>query len=86
MSVFFQVIDRTSGNVVKDYETEAAALDELGAVVRAHGIDEVQDFALLMFEEGVPTKAAMGDELMALLKASDSQRKGGHAISAGIAR
>lgn len=73
MSVFFQVIDRTSGNVIKDYETEAAALNELEAVARAYGFDEIRDYALLTFQDGLPTHAAMEDELVALVQAIKPQ-------------
>ncbi|MBA3450729.1 MAG: hypothetical protein H0T18_05905 [Chloroflexia bacterium] len=65
MSVFFALIDRSSGNVIKDYETEAAALVELEAVVRDYGVDEIRDFALLEYQDGVPIQAAMDDELIA---------------------
>lgn len=71
MRVFFEVIDRTTGNLIKDYETKAAALSELEAVARAHGFDEIRDYALLMFEDGIPSEAAIEDELVALVKAVD---------------
>jgi len=86
MSVFFQLIDRTSGNVIKDYETEAAALLELDAVARAHGFDEIRDFALLTFQDGLPTYAAMEDELVALVRAIDPQHRNVETAAAGTAR
>ncbi len=73
MSVFYELIDRTSGNVIKDYESEAAALYELEAVVRAYGFDEIRDFALLRFQDGLPTRAVLEDDLIALVKATDPQ-------------
>lgn len=86
MSVFFELIDRMSGNVIKDYETQAAALHELDAVVRAHGFDEIRDFALLTFKNGSPIHAVMEDELVALVQAIDPQFWGDEAAMAGVAR
>ena len=86
MSVFFQLIDRTSGNVIKDYETEAAALTELEAVARAYGLDEIRDYALLTFRDGLPAHAAMEDELVALVHAIDPQFWGVATAVAGVAR
>ncbi|HET7603711.1 MAG TPA: hypothetical protein VFK36_11885 [Gemmatimonadales bacterium] len=86
MSEFFQLIDRTTGNVIKDYETEAAALNELETVARTHGLEEIRDFALLEFRDGLPIRAAMEEELAALVQAIDPQFWGVKTAAAGVAR
>jgi hypothetical protein len=86
MSVFFQLIDRTSGNVIKDYETEDAALGELDVVARTYGFDELRDLALLTFENGLPVHSAMEDELVALVQAIDPHFWCVEAAAAGAAR
>jgi hypothetical protein len=85
MSVFFELIDRTTGNVIKDYETAAAAFHELDGVAREHGFDEIRDYALLTFQDGSPIHAAMEDELIALVQAIDPQYWGVE-TAAGAAR
>lgn len=86
MSVFYQLIDRMTGNVIKDYETETDALKELDVVGREHGFDEIRDYALLTFEDGSPIHAAMEGELVALVQALDPQFWGVEAATAGAAR
>lgn len=86
MSVFYQLIDRMSGNVIKDYETEADALKELDVVAREHGFDEIRDYALLRFEDGSPVNAAMEDGLVALVQALDPRYWGVKTAIAGTAR
>jgi len=67
MTVFFQLMDTTSGNVIRDYDTEDDALDELRGVARNYGLDEIRELALLRFEDGRPILVAMGNELIAHL-------------------
>lgn len=67
MTVFFQLMDTTSGNVIRDYDTENEALDELRGVARSYGLEEIRGLALLKFEDGHPTLVAMDDELIAYL-------------------
>ena len=67
MTIFFQLIDATSGNVIRDYDTEDDALDELRDVALNDGLDDVRSLALLKFEDGRPTLVAMGNELITLL-------------------
>ncbi len=67
MAIFFQLLDRTSGNVIRDYDTEDDAFDELRDVAQNYGQDEIRGLALLKFEDGRPTLVAMYDELIARL-------------------
>jgi hypothetical protein len=67
MTAFFQLIDATSGNVIRDYVTEDDALDDLRGVARNDGLEEIGGLALLRFEEDHPTLVAMGDGLIARL-------------------
>jgi hypothetical protein len=67
MSVFFQLLDRSSGNVIKDYPSKEAALEELRGVAQEHGVDELRTLALLKFQDGHPTLVAMEEDLIVLL-------------------
>jgi hypothetical protein len=67
MIVFYQLLDRSLGNVIKDYPTEEAALEELRGVGQEYGVDEMRSLALLKFEDGHPTLVAMDDDLIALM-------------------
>jgi hypothetical protein len=67
MTVFFELMDRSSGNVIRDYDTEDAALEELRDVAQKYGLDEIRGLALLRFEDGRPSLVAMDDELIARL-------------------
>lgn len=67
MAVFFQLMDKTSGNVIRDYDTEDEALAELREVAQNYGPDDIRGLALLKFEDGHPTLVAMDDDLIARL-------------------
>jgi hypothetical protein len=67
MDVFFQLLDRSSGNVIKDYPSQEAALEELRRLGTEYGVEELRTLALLRFQDGQPSLVAMEDDLVALL-------------------
>lgn len=71
MSVFFELLDTSSGNFVKDFETEREAFEALEAVGREYGREQLRGLALLCFQNGHPTLIARDDDLVALLNADE---------------
>lgn len=80
MNTFYEVLDTSTGNVIKDYPTEEAALEELGNIVEAYGVDEIRDFALPRFEHGRPTLIAKEEELVARLRSRKPTRQPGDPV------
>ena len=68
MSMFYQLLDRSSGNVITEFDTEEEAFAALCRVGRDHGLEELQHLALLRFEDGHPSLIAMEDELLARVR------------------
>jgi hypothetical protein len=64
MSVFYQLLDVLSGNIVTEFETEEEAIAALCRVGRDHGLAEIDHLALLRFEDGHPSLVAMDDDLV----------------------
>ncbi len=75
MNTFYEVLDRSTGNVVKDYPTEEAAFKELESIVQTYGVEEIKDFALLRFQDGKPTLVAMEEALIARLQCDETMRQ-----------
>lgn len=68
MKTFYEIIDGSSGNVIKDYPSEEAALAELTIIVETHGISEIRDLVLMRFDDGQPSLVAAEEGLVALLE------------------
>ena len=68
MSVFYQVLDVSSGNVITDFDTEEDAFVAMCRVGQKHGLAELAHLALLRFEDGHPSLVAMEDELLARVR------------------
>jgi hypothetical protein len=66
MSMFFELLDTSSGNLIKEFETEREAIDALRAVGHEYGVEHLRHLALLCFQNGHPTLVARDDELVAL--------------------
>jgi hypothetical protein len=65
MDRYFELIDRASGTMLKDYGTELEALRDLKAYGREHGQEGLKGLALLLVENDRPSLVAMEDELIA---------------------
>jgi hypothetical protein len=72
MDRYFELIDRASGTMLKDYGTEMEALRDLKAFGREHGREGLKGLALLLVEDDRPTLVAMEDELIARVERSES--------------
>jgi hypothetical protein len=69
MKVYFELLDTASGMMLKAYDTEAEALEDLRAFGREHGKDQLRGLALLRVVDDRPSLIAMDDQLVTLLYA-----------------
>jgi hypothetical protein len=72
MSTYFELLDRASGTMLKDYDTEAEALDDLRAFGREHGQAQLQGLALLRISDDRPVLVAMDDDLITRVAQSEA--------------
>lgn len=72
MSTYFELLDRESGTMLKDYATEADALEDLRAFGREHGQAQLRGLALLRVSDDRPSLLAMDDDLIALVAQSET--------------
>ena len=70
MTVFYELFDLATGNVIDDFATEEDALEALRAAACEHGLAAISDIALLRYEDGHPTLAAMERDLVAQVSES----------------
>jgi hypothetical protein len=73
MVSYYELFDLASGNVIEDYDRESDAIAALVEVVRAHGIQAIETFALTVVKSGHPTLIAMEDDLVSLVERAMSQ-------------
>jgi hypothetical protein len=71
MSIYYELLDKESGTLLNEYETEAAALDDLRAFGLQHGQDQLQGLALLRVSDEQPKLVAMDQELIARVSQSE---------------
>ena len=72
MSIYFELLDRASGTMLKDYGTEADALEDLRAFGREHGQDHLRGLALLRVADDRPLLVAMDDDLITRVAQSEA--------------
>ena len=65
MTVFYELFDLATRNVLEDFATEEDALEALYAAKREHGSAAISDVALLRYDDGHPTLVAMEHDLVA---------------------
>jgi hypothetical protein len=63
MSMFFQLLDVTTGNLVTEFQSEDEAIAALSAVQVEEGDEPILDFALFRFDNGHPSLVAKRGEL-----------------------
>jgi hypothetical protein len=71
MRTYFELLDRATGTMLKDYATEADALQDLRAFGREHGQAQLQGLALLHVSDDRPVLVAMDAELVARVEQSE---------------
>ena len=64
MTTYFELFDQTSGMLLKEYETEDAAWEDLHQFATEHGHDAVSGLALLKVSTDKPSLVAMGEDLV----------------------
>jgi hypothetical protein len=67
METFYEVLDGSTGNVIKDYPSEEAAIAELTLIANTYGVDEIKRLVLMRFEDGRPSLVAADEDLIARL-------------------
>jgi hypothetical protein len=72
MSTYFELLDRASGTMLKDYDTEADALEDLRAFGLEHGQAQLQGLALLRVSDDRPVLVAMEADLVARVAQSEA--------------
>lgn len=71
MNVYFELLDTESGTLLKDYDTEIDALNDLQAFGREHGPEQLKGLALLRISNDLPSLIARDDALIALVHAKE---------------
>lgn len=64
MKVFYELSDLRSGNVMANYSREEDAWLALAEIARDQGLDQINELALLRFEDGHPVLVAMDEQLV----------------------
>lgn len=64
LDAYFELFDLASGNVIEDYARESDAIDALIQVVRNHGSQAIETFALTHVVNGKPALIAMQADLV----------------------
>jgi hypothetical protein len=64
MSIFFQLLDVTTGNLITEFQSEDEAISALIAVQVEEGDEPILDFALFRFDNGRPSLVAKRGELV----------------------
>ncbi len=71
MDEFYELLDQKSGTLLKEYETEQAALRDLRAFSHEHGRDSLRGLALLRVVNDDSTLVAMDVDLIEHVKRSE---------------
>ncbi len=71
MNVYIELLDMASGMMLKAYDTEADAFEDLTAFGCEHGNDHLRGLALLRVFDDRPSLIAMDDDLITLLYAKE---------------
>lgn len=64
MSVFFHLLDLTTGNLVTEFRSEDEAISALNAIQVEEGDQPILDLALFRFHNGQPSLVAKQGELL----------------------
>lgn len=75
MKRFYEIIDGSTGNVIKDFPSEETAFAELTIIVETYGEAEIKDLVLMRFDDGQPSLVAAEEDLVSLLAAEATRRR-----------
>jgi hypothetical protein len=70
MTIFYELFDLATGNVIDDFAAEEDALEALRTAECEHGLAAISDVALLRYKDGHPTLVAMERDLVARVSES----------------
>ncbi|MFT4038908.1 MAG: hypothetical protein QM692_12060 [Thermomicrobiales bacterium] len=68
MDIYYELFDHASATLLKEYDSEIAAWDDLRAFLDIHGIASLEGLALLRVTDSVPKLVAMDADLIALVQ------------------
>lgn len=74
MNAFFQLWDRTTGNLVAEFDSEDDVIEALSGVQREDGDESLLGFALFRFEDDRPTLVAKERDLVLYLARARKRR------------
>lgn len=64
MDIYYELFDHSSATLLKEYDSEAEAWDDLQAFSEVHGMSSLEGLALLRVTNAVPKLVAMDDDLI----------------------
>jgi hypothetical protein len=64
MNTFFQLWDRTTGNLVTEFDSEDEAIEALSGIQADDGDESLLEYALFRFQDGHPTLVAKERDLI----------------------
>lgn len=64
MNTYYELFDHSSATLLKEYDSEAEAWDDLQAFSEVHGVSALGGLALLRVENDAPQLVAMNDDLI----------------------
>lgn len=74
MANSFELIDLKSGNVLADFESEAAALASLRSQIESHGANAISDLSLMLITDDDQYLVALGEDLELLVRQASRTR------------
>jgi hypothetical protein len=64
MDIYYELFDHSSATLLKEYDSETEAWDDLQAFSEVHGIESLAGLALLRVTNKVPKLVAMDADLI----------------------
>jgi hypothetical protein len=74
MNTFFQLWNRTTGNLITEFESEDEAIEALSGVQADEGDEPLLEYALFRFQDGRPTLVAKERELVVHVASAQRRR------------
>jgi hypothetical protein len=74
MNTFFQLWDRTTGNLVTEFASEDEAIEALSAIQADDGDEPLLEYALFRFQDGRPTLVAKERDLVVHVASAQRRR------------
>ena len=75
MNTFFQLWDRTTGNLVTEFDSEDEAIEALSGIQADDGDESLLEYALFRFQDGRPTLVAKEREFVVHVASAQRRRR-----------